>query len=115
VKTSGRFLAGCYSHAQRFGNNLKCGGQFPWKFAIDFQSDFFIAIRWSHNYFARQGVADFRHREMRTEVNSRRTGEEFQGIQIAHANDVELAVSEFRIRSDLHAAAEVTRICNAEV
>src|SRR5678815_4437701 len=103
------------ANSQRSRNDLERGRKSSRKFAVDFQSDFFTAIRRSHSDFSREGVADFRHREMRTEVNPRCAREEFQGTQIAHANDVKLAVSEFRIRSDLHAAAEVTRIRNAQI
>ena len=73
------------------------------------------AIRRTNSDFARQRMAHFRHREMRTRVNSRRAGEDFQRTQIANADDVKLAVSQFCIGRDLHPATEVTRIRDAQI
>ena len=51
---------------------------------------------------------------MRTEVNSRRACKNFHRAEIADADNVKLSIGEFCVGSDLHAAAEVTRVCDAE-
>ncbi len=103
------------THAQRFGNDLERSRQLSRKFSINFQIYIRAAFCRSHSDFSRECVAHFGQREVRTQVNSRRTRENFHRTEIAHADNVKLSVREFCVGRDLHTAAEVTRVGDDEI
>jgi hypothetical protein len=52
---------------------------------------------------------------MRAQIQAWRISQNPRGTEISNADYIKLAISQFRVRRDLHATSEVPRIGNAEI
>ncbi len=87
------------TNAQSFRKNLKCCRQATRHFTVHFNLDALILIHRTRDNLRRQRVPDFRHAEMRAQIQTRRVCQNSGGAQIADADHVKLSIGQFCVRA----------------
>ena len=103
------------AHAQGTRDDFKSRGQRARQLAVNLNQHMLARFIGGHFDAPRARMSNFAHAEMRAQIEPVDVGSNPERVEVADGHHVEQPIVEFRFRRDLHPAAEVARVGDAQI